>query len=761
LQNQPSAERIETTRLHIYGLIQGVGFRPFIYRLANDLKLTGKVYNQNDGVFVLLQGENSKIKKFQLKLTSEAPKATVIQRIDTQTTFEPQFSEFQIDTSLTIDDSITQVCPDIAVCESCLEDMKLQHHRIDYPFINCTHCGPRFSIIENIPYDRPFTSMKEFEMCPVCKKEYTDITDRRFHAQPVACNQCGPSYSYYSETNTLTNFDEILSAIKEDIEDGKTIAVKGIGGFHLACDALNPSAVQKLRELKKRDGKPFALMVKDIDTAKNYAEISENEFEALSSWQRPIVLLRQKNPHILTEEITDGLTTIGIFLPYMPFHHQLFEATKKEILVMTSANFSDCPIITKNEEALETFLPKNIPVLIHNRKIINRVDDSIVQEDDFGIRIIRRSRGYTPRPVLLNFDAEGILATGAELTGAFCIGKQNQAIMSQYIGDIKNAETMEFFEQSYETMKKLFRFTPTIVACDMHPDYLSTAFANSLGIPVIPVQHHHAHIVSCMAEYGIDEPVVGVAYDGTGLGTDGKIWGSEILIASSEKFDRKYHFEYIPIPGGDKATDEPWRSAYSYVFEAFSGLIPPSLNLFEKMPKDQRILIELAINKHINCPESCSAGRLFDAISALLGLCNYSTYHAEAPLKLEHSIAENMDGCYSIELQPEISWKNVILQIITDLQNHIDKGIIAAKFHNTVADITTRAILKLNSETGIRKVVLSGGTFQNKYLLKKIVDLMKNKGLQLYLPTLLPPNDGGISLGQMVVAAKKCRKGLM
>jgi hydrogenase maturation protein HypF len=757
LQNLPSTTKIKTTRLHINGLIQGVGFRPFIYRLATSLNLNGKVYNQNNGVIVFLQGENHSIERFKNLIIAKSPVAATIISIKAVTILDIPYTNFFIENSQTVDDSITQVSPDIAVCQSCLEDMKHQPHRLDYPFINCTNCGPRFSIIENIPYDRPFTSMKEFEMCPQCKNEYFDISNRRFHTQPIACNHCGPIYSYHSENEIITDFRQILKAIKHNIESGKIIAMKGIGGFHLVCDALNPKAIIKMRALKKRDGKPFALMVKDIDTAQKYAHLSAKEIETLTSWQRPILLANQKEPHLLSEEVTNGLKTLGIFLPYMPFHYQLFEFTGKEILIMTSANFSDCPIITDNTQALDTFLPKGIPVLTHDRKIINRVDDSILQSDALGLRIIRRSRGYTPRPVSLNFDVDGILAVGAELTGAFCIGRQNQAIMSQYIGDIKNSETMEFFEHSYETITKLFRFSPKVVACDMHPDYLSTSFAKNLNIPVFEVQHHHAHIASCMAEYGLNEPVIGVAYDGTGYGTDGKIWGSEIMVATLNGFERKYHFEYVPIPGGDKATDEPWRSAFSYVYKTCNGNFPDYQKGFNTIPVSQLKLVETALANKINSPESCSAGRLFDAVSALLNLCTFSAYHAEAPLKLEHAITENIQESYYIDLKPEISWSNVILQIISDLGNKIDKGIIAAKFHNTVADITVRAIQKLYSETGIKKVILTGGTFQNKYLSKKIVDLIKNTGIELYMPEQLPPNDGGIALGQMAIAAKKAK----
>lgn len=753
--NPNTDHQINTTVFHVRGLIQGVGFRPFIYRIARELSLNGNVHNQNDGVVVYLQGPKEKISSFQSKLNSEAPPAAIINDIEISTEKHPPYTDFTIVKSKSVDNTITLVSPDIAVCENCLRDMKVQKHRIDYPFINCTNCGPRFSIIEDIPYDRPFTSMKKFEMCPVCNSEYTDVLDRRFHAQPVACTSCGPEYELQYEEHKESNTIAIIQKLQALLTNGKLIAMKGLGGYHLVCDAFNKHAVSKLRKVKERDGKPFALMFGDIDTLKKYASVSEQEDEILTSWKRPIVLVEAKSASEFPYELANGLGTLGVFLPYLPFHHQLFENLGTDALVMTSGNISDCPIITENSDAIGEFASKVDAVLLHNRSIVNRVDDSVVQEDELGIQILRRARGYAPLPVQLNFNVEGILATGAELSNAFAIGKDNQAILSQHIGDLKNLETMEFFEQSVNTLSRLFKFTPQKVACDMHPDYLSTRFAENLGIPVLHVQHHHAHIAAVMAEYNLNDPVIGISYDGTGYGTDGKIWGSEILVADFSGFERKYHFEYVPIPGGDKVSKEPWRSALSYAFQAFDGNIKSVREIFNDIPASKFDLLVQALKANINTPESCSAGRLFDAISGLTNICQVATYHAEAPIRLEHALHNEMNQAYPIDLNNVISWKKVIQYIVEDINEGVDTGIISTKFHNTVANVTIEAVKQLNSETGIKKVILSGGTFQNKYLTKKVVDLMQDLNLEVFISRQVPCNDGGIALGQLAIAASQ------
>ncbi len=755
-------EEFYTYQLFISGLIQGVGFRPFIYRLAKSFNLTGEVSNQNNGVSIIVNGHPSMVDQFIHSIKLQAPHAAIVDNIIAEKITEREFSGFSIGKSLTIDNSVTVVSPDIAVCEECLDDMKTQPNRIDYPFTNCTNCGPRYSIIKEIPYDRNQTSMKVFAMCPDCENEYNNIDDRRFHAQPVACNHCGPSNTLQTSQNIFTDIHEILEQLSAELHRGNVVAIKGLGGYHLACDPKNELAIKKLRSVKARDSKPFAIMAKDILVAKKITDISKIEESMLTSWQRPIVLLKAKDPAFFSKEVACNLGTLGIFLPYMPFHHQLFEHTSFEYLIMTSANLSECPIIINDKEAVQTFLPQGVPVLSHNREIVNRTDDSIVVDIGSKKQIIRRSRGYVPLPVNTKLNTEGFFATGAELSGAFCLGKARQAILSPYIGDIKNFETMQFYEETYHRLVKLFKFTPEAIACDMHPDYQSTHFALQFNLPTYKIQHHHAHIASCMVEYCLDEQVIGVCYDGTGYGTDGKIWGSEIMLADFYGFERKYHFDYVPIPGGDKVSKEPWRSGLSYLIEAFKeNDLSFSNVLFAKgLNRRQKEQIEIAIvalEKKINAPESCSAGRLFDAVASITGICTHSSFHAEAPILLENNIQDGISETYPIQLEKVIDWTPVIRNIVFDLQHEVSVKIISAKFHNTVAAIIHKAVVKLKNDTGINKVVLSGGTFQNKYLTKKIVDLVIKSGMQPFMSSQVPCNDGGIALGQLAIAAKKFR----
>lgn len=745
--------KIETIRLRVYGLIQGVGFRPFVYKLAIELKLNGLVYNQNTGVVITLHGEKARILQFIDRLTKEAPQAAQIEKVEKETILSQSYFNFSIAESQKVDKSITRISPDIAVCADCLSDMQLQAHRLNYPFTNCTNCGPRFSIVESIPYDRNNTSMKTFEMCPVCKAEYHNPLNRRFHAQPVACNSCGPTYCLHEAGNEHHNFTNLILQLAKLIDQGGIVAMKGLGGYHLACDALNAKAIERLRKVKVRDGKPFALMVSSIEIANHFAEISEEEKTALLSWQRPIVLLKSKVK--ASTGIADGLKSLGIFLPYMPLHHQLFQHLNTQALVMTSGNITHCPIIIENLEALDAFSLKTDAVLTHNRPIVNRLDDSVVQLIGNRTQILRRARGYVPTPLKLLFETEGILATGAELSGAFCIGKGREAIMSPHLGDLRNLETLNFFETTLNRYKSLFEFQPKLVVCDLHPDYLSTRLAENTQLPVIRVQHHHAHIASAMAEFGLDEEVIGVAYDGTGYGTDNHSWGSEIMVANLSSFSRKYHFEYIPVPGGDKVAEEPWRSALAYLHAYFGESIPTTPRFIHTIGSQKINLCLQALEQKINTPLSCSAGRLFDAVSALLDVCTQATYHAEAPIMLENCTIEGITESYPVKCEPEIAWKETFTAMLDDLNNQIPVSIISTKFHNTLIKVTCEAIKNIHQQTGINKVILSGGTFQNKYLSENLLALLHLTGYETYMSTQIPLNDGGIALGQMAIAAKQ------
>ena len=537
-------ETMETYKLRILGLVQGVGFRPFVFTLARSYKLNGYVENRNDGVTLLLNGTRKRILEFRDDLIRTAPEASSIETIEIEKVKDIPFNSFQIQSSEDVSDAVTEISPDIAVCSDCLADMSQQPHRRNFPLINCTHCGPRFSIITGLPYDRPNTTMAPFEMCPECRSEYENIEDRRFHAQPVACNRCGPAYRLIMDGRDIRDLDQLFSRIKKLLPQGGVLAVKGTGGYHLMCDAFSEKGVVKLRTLKKRDGKPFTVMFSNVDEARKFVEISAVEESSLSSWRRPIVLLKKRAA--FTRGIADDLSALGVMLPYMPFHHLLFEYLETQSVVLTSGNFSDEPILISDEIVAGTLLKHVDGVVSYNREIYNRIDDSVVTHVLGKSLVLRRSRGYAPAPIRTGIDLEGILATGAELTGSFCIGKGNQAIMSQYLGDLKNLETLEFYKESYSRFCRLFRFTPEMVISDMHPDYLSSQFAEQLveenqEIPHIHVQHHHAHIASVMLDCGLGGDVLGFAFDGTGLGSDGHTWGAEVMQAGYIDFKRLFH----------------------------------------------------------------------------------------------------------------------------------------------------------------------------------------------------------------------------
>ena len=759
----PAAEErlidtMETYKLRILGLVQGVGFRPFVFTLAKSRKLNGYVENRNDGVILLLNGTRKRILEFRDELIRTAPETSSIETIEVEKVKHISFNSFQIQPSEDISDAVTEISPDIAVCRDCLADMSQQPHRRRYPLINCTHCGPRFSIITGLPYDRPNTTMASFEMCPVCRSEYENIEDRRFHAQPVACNQCGPAYSLILDGRSIKDLDQLLTRIKDMVYQGGLLAVKGTGGYHLMCDAFSETGVGKLRTLKKRDGKPFAVMFRNLDEARKYVNISVIEENSLSSWRRPIVLLKKKTA--FTRGIADSLSALGVMLPYMPFHYLLFEHLETPAVVMTSGNFSDEPILISDEIVTVTFSKYVDGVVTYNREIYNRIDDSVVTHFLGNPMVLRRSRGYAPAPIRTHFDLEGILATGAELTGSFCMGKGNQAFMSQYLGDLKNLETLEFYKESYNRFCRLFRFTPEMVISDLHPDYLSSRFAGQLaeenhGIPHIHVQHHHAHIASVMLDRGLDGDVLGFAFDGTGLGSDGLTWGAEVLRSGYTDFERLFHFEYIQLPGGDKAIQEPWRMGIAYLWRCYGNelfnLQVPLVKAFSR--KDTERMTRM-IDRKLNSPLASSAGRLFDAVAAITGLNYYSTYQAEAPMLLESAIDSAETGSYTFEiLDDRISFDKMIRQIVGDLHLGISPGKICSRFHNTIVEMVLLLSKQIRTDLALDRIVLGGGTFQNRYLVEKILHKLEKERFKVYLPREIPVNDQGIAAGQLAVGA--------
>ena len=713
--------------------------------------------NRTNGVSVIVQGDLKSIDKFTNEILSEAPPASRIKSIGVLPIMVDGYDKFSITGSKAADDQITEVSPDIAVCDECLADMSSDPQRLNYPFINCTNCGPRFTIIEGLPYDRPVTTMKDFQMCGKCHSEYNDIFDRRFHAQPIACNICGPEYKYTAEEKTISGTVPILSEVSSMISGGRTVGLKGIGGWFLMCSAMDEEAVARLRLRKQREAKPLAVMFRDLSVLKEYCYADEAEERELISWRRPILILRQKKS--LAGSVSNGLGTTGAMLPYMPFHYLLFRNLSIPAVVLTSGNLSGEPIITDDSVAAEKLMTVADTLVSYNRIIGNRTDDSVMRIINGEPCIIRRSRGWVPQPVDLGFNVEGILALGAEQKNSFCIGKNNQAIMSQYIGDLTNKPTCDFYRETIGRFKTLFRFTPDLIACDMHPDYFSTGYAGVLakenGVRVIAVQHHHAHIVSAMAENGLDEKVIGISMDGTGYGTDGNTWGGEFLIADAADFVRYAHFDYVPMPGGDRVVDEPWRMAFSYLFRYFGDTIDYySLPVFRSVERHKLALVMEMMVENINCPLSSGAGRLFDAVSALLGICTVASFDSEAPMRLESAVKAGTDHYYPFAAGRTVVFEETFRAIMADM-THLDKSVIAARFHNTVARVILEVSEQMRNETSIEKVVLSGGVFQNKYLLEKTTKLLTQKMFMVYTNHQVPVNDGGISLGQLVAASKK------
>ncbi|MBM3436139.1 MAG: carbamoyltransferase HypF, partial [Bacteroidetes bacterium] len=740
-------------RIHVRGLVQGVGFRPFIYRLAHHFGLKGWVENRNDGVVVLTEGDFNAIESFIAAIRKEAPPASQISHISKKNTDWQGFTEFSIVKSKDSSDQVTDISPDIAVCNECMGDLKLQPNRLNYPFINCTNCGPRFSIISDLPYDRVKTTMAPFIICETCRREYEDVADRRFHAQPVACEVCGPKYQLISGDKSMDSFEEILKVTCNLLETGKIIAIKGIGGFQIACDAQNEETVNRLRAKKIREGKPFAVMFRNIDSLEDFVYLGREDKKSLLSWRRPIVITFAKK--MLASGVSVGFNTIGAMLPYMPFHHLLFEKLKLPAIVLTSGNISDEPIVIENNEAIRKLTRIADAVLVYNRDIYNRTDDSVVFTVNERERVIRRSRGYSPEPVNLNFSADGIFAAGAELVNCFAIGKGNQAILSQHIGDLKNLETLEFYTESYERFKKLFRMNPRLVVHDKHPDYLSTKFAKDLNLPTLEVQHHHAHVASCMAEFSLDERVIGVSLDGTGYGIDGNIWGGEFFTCDLSEFERVTHFEYIPLPGGDSVTKEPWRTAVSYLYKIFGkNFLNLNIPFVQSLDQKKTELLLQAIDRKINCPLSSSAGRLFDAIAAITNICTVTNFHAEAPMRLENSASGTTKTGYPFAYGESVSFQPAIREIVQDLIEGVPVPLISAKFHNTINNVIFAVVSQIRKNTGLNKIVLSGGTFQNRYILSRIEVILQKEGFEIYTQSRIPGNGGGIALGQLAIASK-------
>ncbi|NOX88094.1 MAG: carbamoyltransferase HypF [Calditrichaeota bacterium] len=750
-------------RVHVNGIVQGVGFRPFVFNLARRLQLGGFVTNTGDGVIIEVEGRDGSLDEFLRCLQEEKPPLSEIIHLERSDISPLNEKDFRILASVDSDDNQTLISPDIAVCDDCLRELRDPlDRRYRYPFINCTNCGPRFTIIRRIPYDRPHTSMAKFTMCSECQAEYDDPANRRFHAQPNACGRCGPQIWYESaaEEKILARKNETIERAVTDLLNGKIVAIKGLGGFHLAVDAVDEQAVKRLRRRKNREEKPFALMLPDLGAVEKIAELTPADRDLLTSPRRPIVLLKKKEPCPVAEDVAPQNQRLGIMLPYTPLHYLIFDELIKQrevpALVMTSANRSDEPIVTDNDEARTRLGDIADYLLLHDRPILIRADDSVVARFNGQTTFFRRSRGYVPRPVFLSTSGPSVLATGGELKNTVCITKKNRAFLSQHIGDLENLLANNFFEETVEHFLDILQVEPELVVCDLHPGYFSTQWAETQKKwRVIKVQHHHAHLASCMAEWRLDEPVIGVILDGTGYGYDQTIWGGEILIGDYLSIQRFAWFEPLPLPGADTAIKQPWRTAVSYLFSACGEEIPP-LPFLKNKPVN--LILEM-IRKKINSPLTSSCGRLFDAASVIGGGREEIRYEAQAAIEFTQAVrsVDRPPLDYLVQV-PQIP----IAPLIRSLSQEALKGAtfqhLAERFHVTLSRLLCEVVEIAVQKTGLRKVVLSGGVFQNEVLLSSLVVLLKQKNLKVFTHRQVPPNDGGISLGQSAIGQRLLTK---
>ena len=810
-----SAARIEVT-----GVVQGVGFRPFVYSLARSRGLSGWVNNTAQGVTIVIEGDPESVASFSDDVWRLAPPMAVVTTVTTESAEPEGFKGFEIRESEARGD-LTLVSPDIATCPECLAELRdPSDRRGGYPFTNCTNCGPRFTIIETLPYDRPATSMKAFPMCPECAAEYVDPADRRFHAQPNACPVCGPrlflnvagrassgwEWDRPQETVPRPHRDraresarnaDIIQAAAMILLGDDILAIKGLGGFHLACDATSEKAVATLRSRKRRQGKPLAIMVPDLESARALCEVNDEEAALLMGAKRPIVLLRLHGaggaaagsdsaavvsagrdpqglgrgaspadesdrtaaPFALAPSVAPGLRELGVVLPYAPLHHLLLAAVGGRPLVMTSGNLSDEPISIDNSEALKRLAPVADAFLLHDRAILQRYDDSVVRVVRGRTELVRRSRGFAPFPLHLPFSTgEHILAVGPEQKNTFCLAREDHAFVSQHIGDMENADTLEAWEATLALYEAMFRVRPSLVAYDLHPEYLTTKYALALGLPAVGVQHHHAHIAAVTAEHGISEPVVGLAFDGTGYGSDGTIWGGEVLLADWAGFERVAHLRTVPMPGGAAAIRRPARMAFGLLFELDRGLFnhPGASILQRSLTNEEHTTLTAMVTRGLNSPRTSSMGRLFDAVAALTGVRADALYEGQAAIELEALADPTEQGAYRFDLTNDepaiIDPEPVVRAILDDLAAGMGAPIISARFHRAVVDISVRVAVRTCAAAGVRHVACAGGVFMNRLVLGGVVAGIEAAGLVPLVHRDLPMNDGAVSYGQTVVA---------
>ena len=745
-------------RIRLRGIVQGVGFRPFVHNLAAELNLGGYVLNSSSGLETEVEGDPAAIERFIHAITLQPPPLAWVQESECSEQEILGERSFTIRPSSAATGEFALISPDAATCPECRADISApSNRRFGYAFTNCTNCGPRYTIIRDIPYDRPKTTMAVFTMCADCLAEYQDPRNRRFHAQPNACPACGPSLQAGSAGGEPAPAP--LEEARRRLAAGEILAIKGLGGFHLACDARHPTAARRLRDRKRRSDKPFALMARDLAAISEICGISAAARTALLSPQCPIVILPRKPGAALPEAIAPGNRTLGVMLPYTPLHHLLFAGAPYSLLVMTSGNLSEEPIVVSNAEARERLCGVADWFLLHNRDIFMRADDSVVRIFEDAPRVMRRSRGYVPLTMDLGRPVPELLAVGGELKNAFCLTKGSHAILSQHIGDLENYETLLFFEETLANLKKLFRVEPQAIACDLHPLYLSTKYALEItGLRKFGVQHHHAHVAACMAENRLDGQVIGVSFDGSGYGTDGAIWGGEFLVAGYGGFERRAHFRYIPLAGGDAAVREPWRVALAYLMDAGVATLP-----FAGVPETSVEVVRRMIQKGIHTTPASSCGRLFDAVASLTGLRHVVTFEGQAAIELEMAAQDGLAGRYPFDISGngpwELDFRSTTRRIAADAAGGAAPGAVSARFHNTLAEAVVEVCRRIRAESGLRRACLSGGTFQNMRLLGAVVPALRSAGFEVFLHTHVPPNDGGIALGQAVIAAAAMEAG--
>lgn len=778
-------------QIHISGIVQGVGFRPFVYTLAKTHSLLGWVKNTSAGVDIQVAGSLQAVQAFIHALKTQTPPLARIDSFESHEIPPGRFSDFAIIASEPLPDAFQPISPDVCLCPDCRRELfDPTDRRYHYPFINCTNCGPRFTIIRDIPYDRPLTTMSDFPLCPDCAAEYRNPADRRFHAQPVACPVCGPQV-WLENSGALPEpgsfepaaqpgdtppadsprGDAAISAVQELLKQGKIVAIKGLGGFHLACNPADPQALAALRQRKLRVEKPFAMMMANLDVVRQHCELEAAEAELLESLARPIVLLRRRSDSPISALAAPGQATLGVMLPYTPLHELLFAdlngSPPLPALIMTSGNLSEEPIVTDNVEARIRLAGLADAFLLHNRPIQTRCDDSVLRLEPVSHSLypIRRARGYAPFPVRLPWALPPILAAGAELKNTFCLTNGKYAFLSQHIGDMENYETLRSFEEGIAHFERLFRVQPQAVAYDQHPDYLASRYAQERAarqaIPALAVQHHHAHIAALMAEHSLppDERVLGLAFDGTGYGSDGAIWGGEFLLAGYHGFQRLAHLAYFSLPGGDVAIRKPARSALAFLWQ--TGLEwNPSLPPVAALSSAERLALLHQLDHRLNSPLASSMGRLFDAVASLAGIRHQVNYEAQAAIELEACCDLAETGSYPFDylagLPGEpllIDWRPLIRAVAGDVFAAVPAGVIAARFHHSIARLSLEVCTHLRSETGLETVALSGGVWQNITLLVHATRLLRQAGFRVLTHRLVPPNDGGLALGQALIAA--------